>query len=101
ADRLFRILITESVFLIWKLRNDCVIANDGVLASKPAIHNRWLQLINERLTIDRNLTSEIKHGKQYSLSVPLILETWKGTLKGEEDLPDDWVRGPEVLVGIE
>ncbi|KAJ7258285.1 hypothetical protein C8J57DRAFT_1073772 [Mycena rebaudengoi] len=101
ADRLYKILITESAFLIWKLRNDCVISNEGVPVSKPAVHNRWLQIINERLSIDRNLTSELKHGKQYSLSIPLVLETWKGTLKDEGVLPENWIRGPEVLVGIE
>ncbi|KAJ7257689.1 hypothetical protein C8J57DRAFT_1074364, partial [Mycena rebaudengoi] len=53
--------------VVWKLRNECVISNEGVPATKPEVHNRWFQIINERLSIDRNLTSDIKHGKQYSL----------------------------------
>ncbi|KAJ7148899.1 hypothetical protein C8R46DRAFT_916676, partial [Mycena filopes] len=39
--RLFRILITESMYLIWKLRCECVIGHDGVPPAENEIHNRW------------------------------------------------------------
>ncbi|KAJ7441168.1 hypothetical protein B0H11DRAFT_2204861 [Mycena galericulata] len=67
-----------------------VIGHDGVPASEQEIHNRWLHAINERIEIDRNLTNHLK----------FVLETWKGVIKDEDKLPDDWLRGPEVLVGI-
>ncbi|KAJ6451089.1 hypothetical protein C8R47DRAFT_998661 [Mycena vitilis] len=100
AARLFRIIMTESMHLIWKLRCDCVIARDGESPSLNEIHNKWVAQINERLNIDRALTNRIKFGKQYSLPPSLVLETWRGSLLDEDKLPKDWLRDPEVLVGI-
>jgi hypothetical protein len=59
-NRLFHILVSESAHLIWKLRCERRITHNdspvGQLA--PAeIHNRWLQIINSRLTMDRILTN--------------------------------------------
>ncbi|KAJ7923624.1 hypothetical protein B0H13DRAFT_1465578, partial [Mycena leptocephala] len=68
--------------------------------SANEIHNRWLTIINERLEIDKNLTNKLKYGKQHALSPSLVLETWSGTLLDEDDLPDDRLREPGVLVGI-
>ncbi|KAJ7125857.1 hypothetical protein C8R46DRAFT_927517 [Mycena filopes] len=98
--RLYRILITESMYLIWKLRCECVIGHDGVPPAKNHVHNRWVRTMNEHLEIDINLTNEMKFGKQYSLPQALVLETWRGTLKDEGKMPKDWLRQPEVLVGI-
>ncbi|KAJ7843032.1 hypothetical protein B0H13DRAFT_2413103 [Mycena leptocephala] len=98
--RLYRILITESAHVIWKLRCDSVIGRGGTAPSKNEVHNRWLKVINERLEIDKNLTNKLKYGKQHALSPSLVLETWSGTLLDEDDLPDDWLREPGVLVGI-
>ncbi|KAJ7850852.1 hypothetical protein B0H13DRAFT_1585009, partial [Mycena leptocephala] len=55
ADRLFRILISETVHLIWKLRCMRVIerGSDPMrYFSEKEIHNRWLSCINQRLPID-------------------------------------------------
>ncbi|KAJ7846786.1 hypothetical protein B0H13DRAFT_1646440, partial [Mycena leptocephala] len=98
--QLYRILITESLYLIWKLRCECVISRDGEAPSENEIHNRWVSQMNERLSIDRALTNRIKFGKQYSLAPSLVLGTWKGSLLDEDKLPKDWLRDPEVLVGI-
>ncbi|KAJ6544447.1 hypothetical protein B0H19DRAFT_855345, partial [Mycena capillaripes] len=64
------------------------------------VHNRWVYTINERLEIDRNLTNSIKFGQQYSLPRHLVLDNWRGTLLDERDLPKDWLKATEVLVGI-
>ncbi|KAJ7718045.1 hypothetical protein B0H16DRAFT_1666704 [Mycena metata] len=69
--RLYTILVTESAHLIWKLR-----WKDP--ASEREIHNRW----------------------QYSIAPSLVRDTWKGILEDEANLPENWLRGPEVLVGI-
>ncbi|KAJ7909935.1 hypothetical protein B0H13DRAFT_2233002 [Mycena leptocephala] len=98
--RFYRILITESLYLIWKLRCECVISRDGEAPSAHEIHNRWVSQMNERLSIDRALTNRIKFGKQYSLAPSLVLDTWKGSLLDEDKMPKDWLRDPEVLVGI-
>ncbi|KAJ7610029.1 hypothetical protein DFH06DRAFT_1016813 [Mycena polygramma] len=100
TTRLFRIIMTESMHLIWKLRCDCVIARDGEPPTLNEIHNKWVAIINERLTIDRALTNRVKFGKQHSLPPSLVLDTWKGSLLDEDKLPKDWLRDPEVLVGI-
>ncbi|KAJ7643412.1 hypothetical protein DFH06DRAFT_999150 [Mycena polygramma] len=101
ATRLYRILISESMYLIWKIRCDSVIGRAGELVPVPEIHNKWVSVINERLLFDRILTNETKYGKHASVSPSLVLQTWGKTLKSEESLPNDWLREPEVLVGVE
>ncbi|KAJ7149858.1 hypothetical protein C8R43DRAFT_951819 [Mycena crocata] len=98
--RLYRILITESLFLIWKLRCESVIQHDGAPPTEREVQNRWIWTINERLNIDRSLTNSLKFDKQYSLPYSLVLETWKGILKDEAELPENWISKSEVLVGI-
>ncbi|KAJ7744622.1 hypothetical protein B0H16DRAFT_1322072 [Mycena metata] len=99
--RLYTILMTESAHLIWKLRCEFVVGREGKdPASEREIHNRWVHVINERLEIDRSLTDQLRYGKQYSIAPSLVRDTWKGILEDEANLPDNWLRGPEVLVGI-
>ncbi|KAJ7922719.1 hypothetical protein B0H13DRAFT_1865564 [Mycena leptocephala] len=98
--RLYRILITESMYLIWKLRCECVIGHNGEPPTANEIHNRWVHTINERLEIDKNLTNELKFGKQYILPRKLVLDAWRGTLHAEKDLPRDWLNKAEVLASI-
>jgi ribonuclease HI len=101
ASRLYRILISESIFIIWKVRNSSVISQGGQSLSNTEIQNRWLHAINQRLNLDRTLTNRARYGKQFSVKPDLVLQTWSSTLKDEEELPDDWLRVPKVLVGIE
>ncbi|KAJ7498119.1 hypothetical protein B0H11DRAFT_1856682 [Mycena galericulata] len=96
--RLFRILVSESAHLIWRLRCERVIQQKGP-ASIQEIHKRWLKTMNNRLALDRVLTDKLKYGKR-SLKKPVVLDTWRKVLKNEETLPRDWTREVEVLVGI-
>jgi ribonuclease HI len=57
--------------------------------------------MNKRLIIDRLLTDKITYGKQASVPHLLVLQTWSKTLRNEDEIPDDWLREPEVLVGME
>ncbi|KAK7461033.1 hypothetical protein VKT23_008961 [Stygiomarasmius scandens] len=98
-ERLWRILISESAYLIWKLRCERVIQNENTPFSQTEVKNRWTYMINERLQLDRRMTSW-KYGKK-SLSPGLVEATWKGLLKAEGLLPHDWVTNTGVLVGIE
>ncbi|KIM81883.1 hypothetical protein PILCRDRAFT_71572 [Piloderma croceum F 1598] len=54
ANRLYRILISEATHLIWKLRNERIFKHESEEQWPPAteIHNRWLAIINARLTLD-------------------------------------------------
>ncbi|KAJ7919712.1 hypothetical protein B0H13DRAFT_1515080, partial [Mycena leptocephala] len=78
----------------------CLIGRGGTPPSTNEVHSRWLKIINERLEIDKNLTNKLKYGKQHALVPSLVLETWSGTLLDEDELPEDWLREPGVLVGI-
>jgi ribonuclease HI len=101
-SRLFTILITESAHMIWKLRCERVIKFDNAeekFHSEKEIHNRWIATINKRLKFDKLLTNTSKYGKS-ALRENLVLRTWSGVLKDEDNLPDNWIRKEGVLVGI-
>ncbi|KAJ7719681.1 hypothetical protein B0H16DRAFT_1474822 [Mycena metata] len=116
----------ESIFVLWKVRNDTVISRNGEPPPENMIHNKWLQAINLRLTFDRILTNHAKYGKQNSIRSSVVLQTWSSTLLmlefhqksiasvprdrvalglflqlNEESLPGDWIKQPGFLVGIE
>ncbi|OSX61808.1 hypothetical protein POSPLADRAFT_1145393, partial [Postia placenta MAD-698-R-SB12] len=99
--RLWRILISESVYLVWKLRNERVIQHGNVAGwqhSRREVEERWLQVLNVRLALDRTLTNpRYKHS---SVSADLVDETWRGTLVSTGPIPNDWIFKPGVLVGI-
>ncbi|KAJ7759354.1 hypothetical protein DFH07DRAFT_957968 [Mycena maculata] len=101
ANRLYRILITESAYLIWKLRNESVIQNGGAVPPAIAVHNRWVSLMNERLKIDIFLATTRSDQNKILVPPEVVLQTWGRTLLNETSLPKDWLRDPRVLVGIE
>ena len=100
--RLYRILVSETAYLVWKMRNERRIRNDetrGREATDSEIRNRWIEAINRRLTIDRALTDNTRFGKR-ALDKKLVKSTWKHCLNREEELPDNWSSVMGVLVGI-
>lgn len=101
ANRLYRILISESAHLIWRLRCERTITlGDNVedWPSKQEIHNKWVHTINRRLALDQAMTSNCY--ETIALKKDLVTQTWCGTLRNEESLPDNWIKRPGVLVGI-
>ncbi|TFK86289.1 RnaseH-domain-containing protein [Polyporus arcularius HHB13444] len=99
-DRLFAIMVTESAYLIWKLRCERVIdlGEDRERWHTAAeTENRWFAVMNRRLTLDRALTSA-RFGKK-AKDRGIVLRTWSGILHAELSLPDDWINTPAVLVG--
>ncbi|KAJ6494518.1 hypothetical protein C8R45DRAFT_1052935 [Mycena sanguinolenta] len=88
SQRLYNILVSESMHLIWKLRCESSIGHNG---TPPTV---------DRLQIDINLTDRRRFGKQYTVAPALVLDTWSGTLLQNDELPDDWLKEPGVLVGI-
>ena len=98
-NRFYRILITESAHLIWKIRCERVIRNEGELTTTNEVRSKWLAAVNLRLELDRKMTNP-KYKKK-ALNKSLVLSTWKGVLKNEQDLPDDWIREDGVLVGMD
>ncbi|KAJ7073725.1 hypothetical protein C8F01DRAFT_919321, partial [Mycena amicta] len=104
SSQLYKILLSESVFLIRALNSNrkctVVIQDDGVPKHEAEIHNRWLAIINERLEMDKSLTNRGCFGKIHSVHPRLVLDTWRDTLADETQLPDDWIRQDGVLVGM-
>lgn len=97
-NRFYRIVITESAWLIWKLRNERVVGGlpKEQWPSEDVIRNKWIAAINARLTLDIAMTHP-RFGKK-SIPTKTVLRTWKGSLYDETALPDDWTRKGEVLV---
>jgi ribonuclease HI len=99
TQRLYRILISESAYVIWKLRNDRRIARNGAPATEQEILNKWKFAINQRLQVDVTLANRPRKGKRPALAPQLVLTTWSGTLDNEHDLTANWLQEPRVLVG--
>lgn len=101
-NRLYKILVSESAYLIWKLRCERRISKqDDIEKYHPQheIHNRWVHCINARLTLDCLMTNRLKYGKK-ALQPKLVLNTWDGLLMDNSNLQDDWIKQTGVLVGI-
>ncbi|KAJ6574216.1 hypothetical protein B0H19DRAFT_1208185 [Mycena capillaripes] len=81
TQRLYRIMMSESAYQIWRLRNDRVIERDGEPASDEEIMNKWKFAINQRLQMDKLLANRPRLGAPTG------------------SLPTDWLREPRVLVG--
>ena len=101
TNRLYGILLSESAYLIWKIRCEQVLEWPDCehWHSSIEIQNHWLHTVNKRLELDCAMT-----GKQYgkkALTKEIVLQTWSGTLQDEQSLPENWIKKPRVLVGIE
>ncbi|EIM91486.1 uncharacterized protein STEHIDRAFT_48463 [Stereum hirsutum FP-91666 SS1] len=102
ANRLWRILISESAHLIWKLRCVRRIQHEDDPNKYPShneIHNKWVFTINQRLSLDRSACNKRKFGPK-ATRPDLVLKTWNGTLFNEKNLPENWLWQAGVLVGI-
>lgn len=99
-DRLYRILISETAYLIWKLRCERVIQHGGDpdrYRSSIEIAHRWTAALNTRLTLDRQMT---RFGlSKRALKKNIVKSTWCNVLENEEALAEDWLQATEVLVG--
>jgi ribonuclease HI len=97
-SRLLNILVGESMYMIWLLRNERNIAGDR--HSKQEIARRWRQRITARMTHDRNIARRNFPGKKQTKLIMKAKSTWNGTLNDEQSLPAHWVTPREFLVGI-
>ncbi|KAJ7061948.1 hypothetical protein C8F01DRAFT_986848 [Mycena amicta] len=98
-SRLFRILVSESAYLVWKLRNERRMDPNVDTHAKQAILNRWYAAINSRLEIDQVLANRPSRGTLTSLDPTLVLDTWSPIISGTDILPENWLKEPRVLVG--
>lgn len=101
-NRFYKILISESAHLIWRMRNECIFRKpeeDETLITEAEIQNRWIRTINARLEMDIALTHKC-FDKNGAMPKRRVLQTWRGVLENEKDLPSDWIRSPGVLVDM-
>ena len=91
---MYKILIAESVMLIWHLRNQRVCADlpKDTWPTKEEVRNKWIPRINAKFTLDR--ASSNKKYRSSATKKSIVLKTWSGTLKNEHTLPDDWLNMP-------
>jgi ribonuclease HI len=90
ANKLFKIIISESAFLIWKIRCERVMSNK--IPTETEIHNRWVAFINKRLKIGQLLTDKSRYGNR-ALDIKTVLKTRDGVLMDNENLPEQWIWG--------
>ncbi|KAI9068663.1 hypothetical protein FKP32DRAFT_1608788 [Trametes sanguinea] len=101
VEKRWAILATETAYLIWKLRCERVIQNEGKSFTAAEVENRWYALIDGRLRNDRETTrlSRGKRGKK-ALAEEEVRGIWEPLIDGAEDLPTNWTTDVGVLVGI-
>ncbi|KAI9056757.1 hypothetical protein FKP32DRAFT_1585232 [Trametes sanguinea] len=99
AEDRWAILAIESAHLIWKLRCERVIANDGAEFSERAISNRWYATLARRLDLERKVVA-LSRGKKRAKLQAKVDAVWRPLVEGLADQSADWVIDSGVLVGI-
>lgn len=100
--RMVRIVLMEATHLIWALRCERVIgweASPDKRHSLPEIRRRFEAKLNHRLSLDQGGTNVRIHKKK-TLSSAKVRGTWRGMLRDEQTLPEDWTNQTGVLVGM-
>ncbi len=97
-ERFYRIAMTISIQTIWSLRVKRMVDNADVPFSVSMVENTWLRAINDRIELDCLMTN--KRFSKRALKHGIVKSTWKGVLREEEQLPNNWVGASGVLVGI-
>ncbi|KAJ6578102.1 hypothetical protein B0H19DRAFT_930983, partial [Mycena capillaripes] len=98
-QRLFTLLVSTSMHLIWRLRNERRFNDGNGKHTHTEIHNRWVAGLDLVLKRDRLFTNKIHFGR-LAFKRHIVLNTWSGILWDEDSLPDDWIQSDRVLVGI-
>ena len=99
-----RILLSESVYLIWCLRCTRVIEHEDDHQWRPsatAVSSAWVRAMNKRLRQDAAATHP-RMGR-LAINASLVRNTWKAVVQMQGDNREmDWVRNiHRVLVGID
>ncbi|KAA1469623.1 RnaseH-domain-containing protein [Dentipellis sp. KUC8613] len=92
ASRLLRILISETIYLIWVIR--CEHAIQKRSHSHDELTRRWYQALNDRLNEDRYRTNKLL---RTPAATSQLRHTWSATLLNP---PHRWFIENEVLVGM-
>ena len=96
--RLYWIIMSESVHIIWKIRCERVIREEPESITPAEAGRRWKHTIALRADLEKKMANP-KYGKK-ALNRDLVKSTWKGIFDNENNIPDPPVAGETgVLVG--
>jgi hypothetical protein len=95
-SRLYRILVSESAHLIWKLRLERIIGGKPP-HSEREITRRWRKCVENRIAIDCMMMSK-KYGKR-TLTKRLGKGTWTKVVIDADILSEPFIGGTGVLAG--
>ncbi len=98
VSALWTILVSESLYFIWKMRCERVIRNEGREFTTREVTRRWYSTIDRRLELDRR--SCAKYLGPSALSAATVARIWEPVLHPRGELPHNWVTDSGVLVGI-
>lgn len=98
AGALWVTLASESLYLIWKLRCERVIQNDGAEPSIRVVENRWFSTIDQHLDLDRRVAA-MSQSKQ-AAKRKKVESTWQKILVEPDCSPRTGAANTGVLVGI-
>lgn len=101
-SRAAQIILTEAVHMIWALRCERVIGWEATPErrhSEREILNRFGGKLNKRVQMDQGATNVRVHKKK-ALGRVKVLSTWRGLLRAESEIPEDWLHLTGILVGI-
>ncbi len=97
-EKLWSIICSETAHLIWRLRCERVIQNNGQECTVQEVTNRFYAALDSRLDLDRR-TSALAKGKR-ALRPHDVERIWLPLLEDASNLPPKWVVDGGVLVGI-
>jgi hypothetical protein len=103
-DRLRAIVVTEAAWVIWVLRGEWRIEDDGDPTKKPTkpdSENRSIYALNQKLTLDIMASDEKKYKKK-AIDGDLSLITWSNVVNSNQTLEKSlkYHRNCGVLVSI-
>ncbi|KAF5333880.1 hypothetical protein D9758_017402 [Tetrapyrgos nigripes] len=95
-ERLWRILIAESAYLIWRMRCERVIRKDNEPFMRREVESRWSFMINEHFQLDAHGKPEIrkKRSKPELSTCHMARATKNGTLGKGATASHGKLRGP-------
>ena len=102
SSRLYTIVVSESAYLIWRIRCEWRIEQEedqDKLHTSEELTNRWLALINTRLKLDCLMANKHRYGHK-AIDLRVVMKTWNGMLQDERGLPENWILDAGVLVGM-
>ena len=102
ASRLYTIIVSESMYMIWQVRCKWRIrqeADPQKISTGDQLRRTWVKMINRRLQLEMLMTNVSRFGSK-ALDSRVVERTWWAILQDRDQLQGNWTRNTGVLVGI-